>query len=125
MKFKVESIRNLSLYVKESAYLENNKDVFHKTTEETLVTDVKEWLYNNLIKESGFHYCVKSWLLSSKDKKEGPIVVSVIVSIMQPNGELKKVKGTIVVQLGYSVFERIKRWFTKKYNNFISGLANM
>lgn len=125
MKFKVESIRSLSLYVKESAYLENNKNVFHKTSEETLVTDVKEWLYNNLIKESGFHYSVKTWLLSPKDKKEGPIVVSAIVSIMQPDGKLKKVKGTIVIQFGYSIFERIKRWFVKKYNNFVSGLANM
>lgn len=125
MKFKVENVRGLSLYVNEAAYLESAKGIFHKTTEETFVKDVKDWLYDNIIKESGFHYSTKTWLLSPKTKKEGPIVVSAIVSVLNPEGIRKNVKGTVVVTFKYSLFKRIKRWFAKKYSNFIDKLANM
>lgn len=125
MKFKVDAIRKVGMYLVLDAQTESSKGTYHKTTNETLVTDVKDWVYNHISKETGHHYAVKAWRLSSKTKKDGPIVISVVLSYVDLDGKRYNVKGTIVVNLKYSLFERIKRWLISKYDNFVNALANM
>lgn len=123
MKFKVEKIRGISIHLADDAYLEGCRGVYHPLST-NLAEAVKEWVTKNLNKTE-LSYSVKTWILSSNSSKQDVSVVSVIVRYVDADCKEKSVKGTIVVSFKYSLIERIKRWFTKKYNNFVDRLANM
>lgn len=123
MKFKVEKIRGISMHLTDDASLEGCRSVYHPLST-NLAEAVKEWVTKNLNKTE-LSYSVKTWILSSNSSKQDVSVVSVIVRYVDADCKEKSVKGTIVVSFKYSLIERIKRWFTKKYNNFVDRLANM
>ena len=123
MKFKVEKIRGISIHLTDDACLEGCRGVYH-TLGTNLAEDVQEWITKNLNKTE-MSYSVKTWILSNNSSKQDVSVVSVIVRYVDTDCKEKSVKGTVVVSFKYTLIERIKRWFAKKYNNFVDRLANM
>lgn len=123
MKFKVEKIRGISIHLSDDACLEGCRDVYHPLCT-NLAEAVQEWVTKNLNKTE-LSYSVKTWILANNSSKQDVSVVSVVVRYVDADCKEKSVKGTIVVSFKYTLIERIKRWFTKKYNSFVDHLANM